>query len=105
MEPLELIHSDVCGKLNTHSLGRAEYFLTFVDDRTHYSWIYVLKTKGEVFNCFLKWKALVEKLSRRKVKSIRTDNGGEYTSSNFQEYLLSEAQYPRPLSKTGSPNG
>ena len=33
-EPLDLVHTDVCGKLNTKSLGGAEYFLTFIDDRT-----------------------------------------------------------------------
>ena len=105
-EPLELIHSDVCGKLNTRFLSGAEYFLTFVDDRTYYSWIYVLKTKDEVFNCFLKWKALVEKSSGRKVQAIRTDNGGEYTSNTFQEYLLSEGiHHQRTVRKTPEQNG
>ena len=41
-EPLGLVHSDVCGKLNSPSLGGAEYFVTF---KTHYVWIYVLKNK------------------------------------------------------------
>ena len=39
-EPLELIHSDVYGKMNHKSIGGAEYFLTFVDDKTHYIWVY-----------------------------------------------------------------
>jgi len=34
--PLELVHSDVCGKMNAPSLG-GEYFLTFIDDYTHYT--------------------------------------------------------------------
>ena len=38
-EPLGLIHSDVCGKMNTKSLSGAEYFLTFIDDRTCYVWM------------------------------------------------------------------
>ena len=33
-KPLELVHSDVCGKMNTPSLGRGEDFLTFIDDYT-----------------------------------------------------------------------
>ena len=33
-EPLELIHSDVCGKINAKSLSGAEYFVTFIDDKT-----------------------------------------------------------------------
>ncbi len=34
-EPLALVHSDVCGKVNAKSLGGAEYFLTFIDDFSH----------------------------------------------------------------------
>ena len=48
-EPLGLIHSDVCGKLNSPSLGGAEYFVTFID-KTHYVLIYMLKNKHEVFH-------------------------------------------------------
>ena len=33
-EPLDLVHSDVCGKINSMSLGGGEYFLTFIDDHT-----------------------------------------------------------------------
>ena len=42
-EPLELVHSDVCGKVNAKSFGGAEYFLTFIDDKTRYAWVYMLK--------------------------------------------------------------
>ncbi len=31
-EPLQLVHSDVCGKMSEKSLGEAEYFVTFTDD-------------------------------------------------------------------------
>ncbi len=57
-KPLDLVHSDVCGKLNTKSVRGAEYFLTFIDDCSRYIWIYFLKTKDEVFSRFLEWKAM-----------------------------------------------
>ena len=60
-EPLSIVHSDVCGKVNTKSLGGNDYFLTFIDDNTHFTWVYVLKHKYEVFQQFLKWKAMVKK--------------------------------------------
>ena len=88
--PLELIHSDVCGKIGTRSLGGGEYFVTFVDDHTRHVWVYILKHKGEVFQRFREWKALVEKSSGRKIKTLRTDNGGEYTSAEFDLYLTKE---------------
>ena len=34
--PLDLVHSDLCGKINAQSLSGAEYFLTSIDDKTHY---------------------------------------------------------------------
>lgn len=58
---LGLVHSDVCGKMSTRSLGGCEYFLTFIDDKTRYTWVYVLTHKDEVFKKFLEWKAMVEK--------------------------------------------
>ena len=54
---LGLVHSDVCGPMSTESLSGARYLLTFVDDKTHYTWVYVLKSKSEVFSKFLEWKA------------------------------------------------
>ena len=89
-EALELVHSDMCGKMQEISLGRAEYFLTFTDDKTRYTWVYILKTKDQVFDCFLQWKALVERQSKRKLKALRTDNDGEYTLNRFKKYLKDE---------------
>ena len=54
-KPLELVHSDVCGKMGKKSIGGAEYFLTLIDDFTHYTWIFPLKTKDQVFQKFKDW--------------------------------------------------
>uniref|UniRef100_A0A1X7VFZ3 GAG-pre-integrase domain-containing protein n=1 Tax=Amphimedon queenslandica TaxID=400682 RepID=A0A1X7VFZ3_AMPQE len=51
-EPLELVHSDICGKVNSKTLSGAEYLLTFINDFTRYVWIYVLKQKSEAFEKF-----------------------------------------------------
>jgi hypothetical protein len=37
----------------------------------------------EVFNKIKEFKALIEYLSVRKIKILRSDNGGEYTSKEF----------------------
>ena len=89
-EPLGLVHSYVCGKMNAKSLSGGEYFLTFIDDKSRYVWVYILKHKGDVFPCFLEWKALVERSMHQKLKALRTDNGGEYLSTEFQKYLKKE---------------
>ena len=64
-EPLELVHTDVCGKMSENSIGSAEYFMTFTDEKTHYSWVYFLKTKDQAFDRFQEWMAMVE---RRRVE-------------------------------------
>ena len=105
-EVLELVHSDVCGKIRERSLGGAEYFVTFTDDRARYTWVYILKTKDQVFDCFVKWKALVERQSRRKLNTLRTDNGGEYTSNKFEKYLQDEGiRHKKTVPKTPEQNG
>ena len=52
-KPLELVHTDVCRKINAKSLGGVECFLTFIDDKTRYTWLYLLKRKDEVFKHLL----------------------------------------------------
>lgn len=84
---LELIHSDVCGPMETPSLGGARYFLTFIDDFTRKVYVYLIKSKSEVFQKFQEFKVLVENQLDLKVKTLRTDNGTEYLSNEFQAFL------------------
>ncbi len=96
----------MCGKVGEKSIGGAEYFLTFTDDKSRYSWVYILKTKDQVFNCFLEWKALVEKATKLKVRKLRTDNGGEYTSTQFKNHLKAEGiRHELTIPKTPEQNG
>ena len=105
-ELLELVHSDVCGKISEKSLGGAQYFLTFTDDKSRYSWVYILHSKDQVFDRFLEWKALVEKSTKKKIKTFRTDNGGEYTSTKFESYLKGEGiRHELTVPKTPEQNG
>lgn len=85
--PLELVHSDVCGKMGQKSMGGAEYFLTLLDDKTHYIWVFPLKTKDQVFERFKEWQTEVENSMGKRIKTLRTDNGGEFTSTAFQAHL------------------
>ena len=47
-----------------------------------------MKTKSEVFKRFQEFRALVETQTSRKIKSLRSDNGGEYTLGEFVEYCV-----------------
>ncbi|PNX79108.1 copia-type polyprotein, partial [Trifolium pratense] len=84
--PLELVHADICGPTRTPSLGNKRYFLLFVDDYTRMIWIYFLDQKSEAFVKFLHFKALVENQSGHKLKTLRTDRGGEFIYKPFLNY-------------------
>ena len=84
--PLELIHSDVSGPFPHMSMSQSKYALTFIDEFSRYCWVYFLKHKSEVFGLFKVFKALVENQSGRKLKVLRSDNGGEYVKSEFINY-------------------
>lgn len=51
-EILDLIHSDVCGPMTPKSLGGHLYYVTFMDDHLRKTWVYLMKTKDEVFTKF-----------------------------------------------------
>ena len=85
-KPLELIHTNVCGPITPSSLGKNNYFLLFIDDFSRKTWVYFLKQKSEVFEAFKIFKATVENERGRKIKAIRSDRGGEFTSKEFQEF-------------------
>ena len=42
-QPLELVYSDVCGPITPTSIGGNKYFLTFTDNFSGKTWVYVLK--------------------------------------------------------------
>ena len=87
---LDLIHSDVAGPMPTNSINGCRYFLTFNDDYSKYYWIYFMKLKSKVFETFKSFKAMVENNFNKKIKSIRSDGGGEYVKRYFHNFYESE---------------
>jgi hypothetical protein len=80
-EILDLIHSDVFGPVLIPSLGKYVYYVSFIDDFSRNRWIYFLRNKYKVFDKFKEFKALVENQTEKKIKVLRTDNGGEFCRS------------------------
>jgi transposase InsO family protein len=99
---LDIIHSDVCGQMMVPSLGNFVYYVLFIDDYSRKRWIYFLKVEDEVFNKFQEFKALVENLSGKKIKILRSNNGGEYTSNEFKDFCK-EARIKRELTTPYNP--
>jgi transposase InsO family protein len=68
-------------------MGGSRYFMTLTDDHSRWSDVFSIKNKSDVLGCFKKWKAQVECQSNRRIRTLRTDNGGEYLSGEFRIYL------------------
>jgi len=85
-KPLEMIHSDVW-TTKTESIRGCRYYVGFINDHTRKVWVYFMKHKGEVFQHFLNFKAMVEKEKGVIIKCLRFNGGGEYFSNEFSEYL------------------
>nr|GFB80676.1 Gag-Pol polyprotein [Tanacetum cinerariifolium] len=73
---LELVHYDVWQSL-VLSLRGAKYFVSFIDDNSRRCWVYPIKKKSDVFEVFKVYKARLKLDSRKKIKCLGTDNGGE----------------------------
>lgn len=73
----------MCGPTRKKSPHGKEYFILFVDFFSKMCWIGLLKNKGEAFEKFKEFKALVENESDQKIKCPRSDQGGELISNEF----------------------
>jgi hypothetical protein len=90
--PLELIFSDVWGPAPT-SAGKHNYYVSFIDDFSKFTWIYLLQHMSEVFQKLHDFQTHVERLFDRKVLAIQTDWGGGGKYHKLHNFL-SVSAYP-----------
>uniref|UniRef100_H3H7U1 Integrase catalytic domain-containing protein n=1 Tax=Phytophthora ramorum TaxID=164328 RepID=H3H7U1_PHYRM len=83
---LEVVHSDVCGPMQTPTFGGKRYFVTFIDDKSHFCVVYLLRNKSEVAAKFAEFVAFAETQTGKRVQTLRSDNGGEYTSGAMAKF-------------------
>jgi hypothetical protein len=67
---LDIVDLNVCGPMSTTSLSGYVYYVSCICDYLHKTWIYLLKAKNEVFGKFKEFKAVVENLTKRKIKNL-----------------------------------
>ena len=83
----ELIHSNLCEFERTLTRGENRYIITFIDDFSKYTTVYLLKNKSDAFEKFQDFLKEVENQFGRKIKRIRSDRGREYESSAFNSFV------------------
>ncbi|KAG6615789.1 gag-pol polyprotein [Phytophthora cinnamomi] len=70
----------------TSTFGGKRYFVTFIDDKSHFCVVYLMRNKSEVAAKFAEFVALAETQTGKRVKTLRSDNGGEYTSREMAKF-------------------
>ncbi|CAM8981982.1 unnamed protein product [Rhodiola kirilowii] len=82
----DLVHSDVwtapCMSRENH-----KYFVTFIDEKSKYTWLTLIQSKDRVLEAFMNFQNYITNQFNAKIKVFRSDNGGEYTSNTFKQHL------------------
>jgi hypothetical protein len=85
-KPLQLVHMDLCGPSRKEGTGKENYFMLIIDDYSRLTWVAFFKEKSEALEKFKVFKALTENQTGKRLKAVRSDRGGEFSSGNFKEF-------------------
>ena len=100
---LDIVHTDVMEPFEIESIGGSRYICTFIDDKSRYAFVYMIQSKKEVFEKFVK---MMEIQTGRPIKKVRSDNGGEYSSVAMKEFCKKKGiQHQYTTSYTPEQNG
>jgi transposase InsO family protein len=86
--PGQLLHMDIIGPSRIRSMGGKWYVLVIVDDYSHYSWVFFLEIKDEVFEHFRSLALRLNNEHPNFLKAIRSDNGTKFRNASFDEFCL-----------------
>lgn len=99
---LEKIYTDLSDTIRIPSVGNCSYYLTFTYDFSRYTTVYLLRSKEDVCDKFIEFKALVENKFDRKIKKLRSDNGTEYKNHRFRQVTV-EAGIEHEFTENATP--
>ncbi|GJR06488.1 zinc finger, CCHC-type containing protein [Tanacetum coccineum] len=84
--PLDLVYGDLCGPIIPATHSGKKFIFLLVDDCTRFMWAYFLTTKDQAFSTFKEFRQQIKMETRMKLRMLRTDRGGEFTSNEFTKY-------------------
>ncbi|GJU32336.1 uncharacterized mitochondrial protein-like protein [Tanacetum coccineum] len=104
--PFDLVHSDVWGPAPVSTKGDSRYYVSFIDDFTCYTWVYLMKRRSDFLTIFKEFRALAKTQHSAVIKCFRCDLGGEYNSNDFVSLLKSDGTiYLTSCTDTPQQNG
>jgi hypothetical protein len=99
---LEFIHTNIFGPTRIIILNGDNYFMLLIYDYSRMTWVTFLREKFQALDKFKVFKAMVENEVNLKIICLRSDRGGDLTSSNFN-VLFEECGIKRQISTSITP--
>ena len=79
-----LVHSDVWGPAKVTTLNGSWWFVSFIDDYSHTTWVCLMKTKQDVCSLFKQFYLMVTTQYKTSIQVLWTDNGGEFINHELK---------------------
>ncbi len=88
LDYLEKVASDICRPISPKTYNNYRYFITFIDKKTRFLSIKLLKHKNDALKAFIEFKALAENnKNNKKIYIFISDNKKEYINTDFKNIL------------------
>ena len=82
-----LVHSDIWGPSRVSSTLAFSYFVSFIDDYSICTWVFLMKDRSELFSIFKSFFAEIQNQFGVSICTFHSDNALEYLSSQFWEFM------------------
>ncbi|KAG0156280.1 hypothetical protein PDIDSM_3457 [Penicillium digitatum] len=78
LRPGEFIHLDVWGPISIASHGGEHYFVTFTDDATRFTWLFLLKSRSQVTEVYIQLETYLKTQFNYVIKKVHGDDAPEH---------------------------
>lgn len=89
-KPFVLIHSDIWGASTVSNISGARWFVTFIDDHSRLTWVFLMKNKSDVERIFQAFNNMIQTQFNIKIQVLQSDNAKEYFNFILGDYLSKE---------------
>ena len=80
------VYTDICGPFPTRTWGKGKYFITFTKAKSCYLHVRILQNKSQAAEEMTNYTALMERQYGLKLKTVYSDQGGEFCNKLLTEY-------------------